>query len=185
MPPRSLLLLLSTTMLSLLFLLGETRSVAALEVHSPLSLAGRLYAMVASFGPPLVTTRMVRAEIAFAVPATACGPVENAKALRGRIAVVHRGGGCSFTTKALAVQSAGAIGCIVVNTPRTSADQTLEHERQQLFVLADDGAGRDVIIPMEMVTATDAEPMLDAARAGRSVVASLGFRLETKDYYDF
>jgi hypothetical protein len=49
------------------------------------------------------------------VPRTAAGgPLQNARALRGNVALVDRGG-ASFTDKAMALSEAGAIGVIFVN----------------------------------------------------------------------
>lgn len=47
-------------------------------------------------------------------PYEVCGPLTNGAALNGNIALVLRGN-CEFGAKAFAVQSAGAIACIIVN----------------------------------------------------------------------
>lgn len=48
-----------------------------------------------------------------ASPYTACGPIDNAVELKGRIALALRGD-CMFAVKARRLQEAGAIGAIFI-----------------------------------------------------------------------
>ena len=80
--------------------------------------SGSLAANTASFGGA-VTLGGVTAQAVLAVDGTApvndaCEAITNAAQLSGKIAVVDRGT-CTFVLKVKAVQTAGAIGCILVN----------------------------------------------------------------------
>lgn len=55
----------------------------------------------------------VKGSIVKASPYTACGPVDNAVELKGRIALALRGD-CMFAAKARRLQDAGAIGIIFI-----------------------------------------------------------------------
>ena len=59
--------------------------------------------------------RVLTGEMLHAQPPLADGPLDNAEALRGRIAVVRRGG-CSFAAKAERCVEAGALAVVVVNS---------------------------------------------------------------------
>lgn len=152
----------------------------ALEVHFPLSMEAVVVSGIAAFGPPFTTTRAFqRGELIAAVPFDACGEFQNAEQLAGRIVMVVRGG-CSFAKKAFAVQNASGIGVLVRNSDR---GKSKEEEKQMLFMMSDDGSGHRVRIPVEMITASDGDDLLNAkAKYGR-VVVSLGRRLLLKDYY--
>jgi len=82
-----------------------------LDVLSPEPIATSYSAGPANFGPPLDETG-ISGDLAAAEPAVACTPIENS--LAGKIALVDRGM-CTFDTKALFAQQAGAIGMIVAN----------------------------------------------------------------------
>ncbi len=63
-----------------------------------------------------VCVQVVWGELALSSPLDACGgTIHNSESLSGAIAVVLRGGGCSFVDKALEVQSAGALGMVVLD----------------------------------------------------------------------
>lgn len=99
-------------------------------VHAPVSIAGGYPSGTATFGAPLgtpgVTGTVVAALDAGGVSTLdACEGITNAGALSGNIALVDRGN-CTFVTKALAAQAAGAIGIIIANNqvggPQDMAD---------------------------------------------------------------
>ena len=73
----------------------------------------------ATFGASLrdvtVSGRVVEYDDATLTPSDACQPAVNTAELAGNIALVDRGS-CTFVSKAVAAQEAGAIGVIVVNT---------------------------------------------------------------------
>lgn len=60
----------------------------------------------------------MKGSIVKAAPYTACGPIENAAELSGRIALASRGD-CMFAVKARQLQEAGATGVIVIGEPPT------------------------------------------------------------------
>ncbi|MEJ5224518.1 MAG: S8 family serine peptidase, partial [Anaerolineales bacterium] len=72
---------------------------------------GLYMAGTASFGPQ---TYSVTGDVVVAAPYQACAPLTNAGAIAGKIALVQRGG-CTFKTKTLNAQNAGAIGVLLVN----------------------------------------------------------------------
>jgi hypothetical protein len=87
------------------------------RILNPKSIAGAYEAQAATFGPPLeigggTTGKMVLADDGTDVPSDACEPILNN--LSGKMAVVDRGG-CTFVSKVLNAQFAGAKGVIVVN----------------------------------------------------------------------
>ncbi len=95
----------------------------------------------AEFGaPPTCDRNVLRA----ASPLHACESLAHPEQLRGAYAVVIRGT-CSFVEKARAVQSAGAVGVIVVNT----GSNKLVRMPGALFGMAD--AAADITIPAVMV----------------------------------
>jgi hypothetical protein len=91
-----------------------------LTVLTPASVAGAYQVGTASFGPPL-TSPGLTGEVMPVVDTPpdlglACTPLSviNARAVRGKIALVDRGV-CAFVVKARNVQDAGAIGLIVAD----------------------------------------------------------------------
>lgn len=96
------------------FVLGPRPSA---RVLNPQGVAGSYEVQAASYGPPLrgnggTTGKMVVADDGVGVPSDACEPIQNN--LSGKIALVDRGG-CTFVSKTLNAQAAGAKGVIVVN----------------------------------------------------------------------
>ncbi len=57
---------------------------------------------------------MLNLDLVKADPYDVCSPLNNGAALNGKVALVMRGS-CEFGAKALAVQQAGAVACIIVN----------------------------------------------------------------------
>jgi hypothetical protein len=112
----------------------------------------------ATFGPPL-TPDGVKGELALALDpggtSLACGPVANPAALRGRIAVVDRGA-CTFVTKVLNAQAAGARAVIVVDNVAGGPPPALG------------GSDPAVTIPSVRVTLKDGT-VIKAAMAGSRV----------------
>lgn len=90
-----------------------------LFINSPAGIAGTYAAQSAAFGAALtlagVTGDVVLADDGAGTdPYDACEPLINGGALAGKIALIHRGT-CTFVSKALAAQAAGAIGLLVSN----------------------------------------------------------------------
>ncbi len=103
---------------SALMMLGSVVKAALLIVNSPDSIAGTYAVGAAQFGPavprPSLTAEAVIALDAAGSATDACGPISNAAAIAGRIAIVNRSI-CTFVTKARNVQQAGAAAMLVVN----------------------------------------------------------------------
>jgi hypothetical protein len=93
-----------------------------LEIYSPANIAGELTFGFANFGPSPTPTNF-DGEVALAddgtggagVATDACEPLVNGADVFGKIALVDRGA-CTFVTKALNAQAAGATGVMVANT---------------------------------------------------------------------
>jgi len=89
-----------------------------LQVNSPGAIAGNYDVQTASFGPAITlggfTGDVVLAEDGTVPINDVCEPITNGGSLVGKFALVDRGI-CTFVSKALAVQAAGASGMIVVN----------------------------------------------------------------------
>ncbi|HEU5293940.1 MAG TPA: PA domain-containing protein [Burkholderiaceae bacterium] len=95
-----------------------------LVVNEPASIAGTYLAGAASFGEPLSSpglTRQVMPVVENGNLGQACTAFDdaNSRAVKNRIALVVRGT-CTFVTKALNAQNAGAVGLIVVENVRTT-----------------------------------------------------------------
>jgi hypothetical protein len=89
-----------------------------LVVNSPGAIAGNYDVQTATFGAAITlggfTGNVVMADDGVAPNGDVCDPIVNGAQLLGNIALVDRGT-CTFVSKALAVQAAGATGMIVVN----------------------------------------------------------------------
>jgi len=100
----------------------------------------------------------VTAEVWSADPICADEELKNAEQLRGRIALVRRGSDrgetCSFVEKALRVEAAGAVGCIILNTEDT-------------LVAPGDSAreGKDVRMPVVGIRSSDRERLPNGEEA--------------------
>lgn len=86
----------------------------AVRVEEPGGASGLIAAVEANFTPALIGLGEIRARVVMAQPALACEAIQNAGVLAGRIAMVDRGV-CFFVDKVKTLQSAGAVGVIVVN----------------------------------------------------------------------
>lgn len=114
-------------------------------VSAPAAAAGTWPAADAAWGPTVVS-RPVSGEVVLVLDGTApvndgCEAILNAAELPGRIALVDRGL-CTYSSKVLAAQAAGAIGVIVVNNV-AGAMNTMG------------GTGPGVTIPAVMVSLDD------------------------------
>jgi len=87
---------------------------------------------VSHSGIPLVPT----------LPASGCGFIQNYQQIAGRLALIQRGE-CSFVSKVVRAQEAGAVGVIVWDE---------DHHNDQFFIsMADDTTDREVNIPAAFV----------------------------------
>ena len=75
-------------------------------------------------------------------PSCGCGHITNSDMIEGHIALIQRGE-CSFVSKVVRAEEAGAIGVIVTDE---------DTDNDQLFIsMADDTTGREVTIPAAFV----------------------------------
>ena len=147
-PPQRSLLLNAFVVLLLSCIPICTNS---LKVVHPFALRRQFHTGLALFGAPPLTTRDTTADLIVAMPLFLCSPPENKQRMKGQIVLTQRGGGCSFSHKALVAQRAGAIGVVIGNT------------EQEVFTMADDGAGHMVGIHVEMVSSDDFTLLYQAA----------------------
>ncbi|QBB70058.1 DUF11 domain-containing protein [Pseudolysobacter antarcticus] len=97
---------------------GET--VGSVKVNSPVGIAGSYIATIPAYGPVpsgQTATAVIALDAANGTGPTttdACTALTNAAAIAGNICVVDRGT-CSFKTKSLNCQNAGAIGVVAVD----------------------------------------------------------------------
>ncbi|KAG7670956.1 hypothetical protein KSW81_004384 [Nannochloris sp. 'desiccata'] len=96
-------------------------------------------------------------------PYNACSPIENIDALRGNIAIIERGN-CSFQSKVLAAETAGAVGAVVINADGEGVDG-----RSLMSMGLDSGESTAPVpgIPSVMVRAGDGLALIEAAEQGR------------------
>src|SRR5262249_11781003 len=80
------------------------------HVNTPAGRAGDHASGAIAIGP-VPSAPGVTADVALAVPVDACSPLVP---MAGHIALIHRGT-CAFVNKALAAQTAGAVGVLIVN----------------------------------------------------------------------
>lgn len=142
--------------------------VLGLEVHEPADLAGVYEAAESAIGVPLAQVGPLTDELAVAEPLIACETdadgnevprIDNPEDLAGKIAVVQRGG-CTFATKHLAVQDAGAVAILVFNN--IPGDP---------IVMGGDSTG--ITIPGVMVSLSDGESFAAALAAGDTVSVTM------------
>jgi hypothetical protein len=143
-----------------------------MTISAPATLAGQFAVGGAGFGPQLREPG-VTGEIAQVVDSPngiglACTPLSaaNAAAVKGKIALLDRGGTCNFPQKVKNAQDAGAIGVIVAdNVPGTPAPNLA-------------GVGPTVNIPSVRITLADATTLKTAlrtrSRTSSGVIATLG-----------
>ncbi|MCG8459504.1 MAG: hypothetical protein MI919_24765 [Holophagales bacterium] len=92
-------------------------------VTAPVSIAGEYEAQPAAFGPP-VPAGGISASVVLAEDGTgpdvndACEALTNGPALNGNIALIHRGT-CTFVSKVLLAQAAGAVAVLISNNQPT------------------------------------------------------------------
>jgi hypothetical protein len=158
-------------LLAALLLCSVTPLCHALRVHHPYALRGSFQSSVALFGAPPLTIRDSTGLLVPAVPLHLCALPENREDMRGQVVLTLRGGGCSFSHKAMLAQAAGAIGLVVGNT------------ENEIFNMADDGNGMQVGITVEMVS-SDAFALLYQAveDLGEEVLVSVGRKIGVGPY---
>jgi hypothetical protein len=148
----------TTTILSL-FVAITMVNAQVVFVNSPEELVGGYeFGTAANFGTPLTDT-LVTADAAFIDDGTGetatqgCSPAVNGMELEGKIALVDRGG-CTFVSKALNAQNAGALGIIIFNNQPGAG------------VIALGGDDLSITIPVAMLSYEDGQAIRSALESG-------------------
>lgn len=142
-----------------MFLWGGTASSSTnyLQVAEPSSLARKYSAVAASFGPKLtinpITTNLVMVNDGSSASGgnLGCSTLVNANELNGKIALITRGT-CTYQTKVLYAQAAGAVGVIMINTSTTPIAMT--------------GNGTGITIPSVMIGSNTGNTFKTALASG-------------------
>jgi large repetitive protein len=85
-----------------------------MEIVAPASLAGKSATLYATFGPESFDLTGTLAPAVSNGSTLVCGPITNASAVSGKIALLDRGD-CNFINKVQYAQAAGAAGVVIVN----------------------------------------------------------------------
>jgi hypothetical protein len=93
--------------------LDKAAVVSGVVVNSPAGLAGIKPASEAAFPPNLSVSGDVTGDLAVSAPPNGCAPPPLA-ALTGKVALIDRGS-CSFKSKVVNAQAAGAVGVLITN----------------------------------------------------------------------
>lgn len=102
----------------------------------------------AQFGLQLKDGIIVDGKLAIAKPYKACGTLENAAEVKGKIVLLERGD-CLFVDKARVIQEMGAIGGIVVDNGSSAGPESTDpNEPLPLFAMSGDETSDDITIPM-------------------------------------
>lgn len=126
-----------------MFLWGDTKG-DDFSIESPSQNAGSQNAAPANFGGSLsaipLKGEVVVVQDATTAPLEACEDIINPENVKGKIALISRGG-CTFVTKVRNAQDAGAIAAIIYNNRNGNP-----------FGMAGDGTEDDITIPAFMIT---------------------------------
>lgn len=131
--------------------------------NSPSTLAGPYTAVGAGFGPSLTPTP-ITADLVLVDDGTpdiedACEPLINGSEVNGKIALINRGN-CTFASKVLTAQNAGAIAVVIANNVGGAP-----------FTMPGNGAG--ITIPSVMISQVDGNTLRAAIQAGDTVNVTL------------
>jgi hypothetical protein len=136
--------------------------VAPLIIETPANLEGDYEGIPAAFGPAL-TSEAISADFALATDEEVdpdendiCEAISNPDELDQKIVLIRRGA-CTFVSKILKAQEAGALAVIMVN-----------NVAGEPITMGGEGA-EDIIIPSIMVSQADGETIIDALLAEENV----------------
>jgi hypothetical protein len=119
-----------------------------MTINSPAAIAGSIPVGTASFGPPVpdtgLTGDVVLVDDGDGVTSDACATIVNTSEVSGNIALIDRGS-CTFVSKALEAQAAGAIAAVIVNNVAGATPIGLG------------GSDPSVTIPTVSITMTDGD----------------------------
>jgi hypothetical protein len=106
--------------------------------------------------------KILNASTVEAAPETGCTRLQNAEQIAGNVAVIKRGGGCTFVEKARNAQAAGAVAVIITD------NQQIEPP------IAMPGDFSAVSIPAMMVTQDGGAELRE--NSGRACTIQIGMR---------
>ena len=134
-----------------------------LEILSPGSIQGSYNFGTAQFGPnpadATITADVVLADDGTGTVTDACEPLINGVDVNGKIALLFRGS-CTFVTKALNAQNAGAVGVILVDN--------------QIAATPPQMGGNDPTVTIPIVSVTNADGNTILAEIPFGVTATIG-----------
>ena len=139
-----------------------------LQLNSPLEIAGPVLVGTAGFGP-LITTKALKAAVVEVQDSLglslACSNIRNRSAINGKIALITRGT-CTFKSKVLEAEKAGAIAVIIANT------------QDQILTMGNDNTSAKPKIPAILIQASDAERIRAQLASGKGVEATIAYQGE-------
>jgi len=93
------------------------------------------------------------------------------------ILLINRGS-CHFVEKARNAQAIGAKALIVINKDDSDLDS---------FIMSDDGTGKDITIPVMMITKSEGEKLIDyyTKKGEKEIVIDIDFQIEANSKVDF
>lgn len=136
---------------------SQTPDLLAVTIESPATIAGTIPAAEADFTRTLVDSGPLTGLVVYAQPPDGCGPLANAGAVGGRVALIDRGE-CTFSDKLTQASSAGAMAAVVV-----------DDEEAELPIVM--GGAEQVDIPGVFIRKVDGE--LIKSELGQGVVVTL------------
>lgn len=106
----------------------------------------------------------IKGSVVKSMPYKACGPLENALDVKGRIALALRGD-CMFAAKARQLQEAGAVGVIFIDHREGSNSND-----SPLFQMVGDGTSTaDITIPLVFLFSQEGQVLVDALEEHHNV----------------
>ena len=118
-------------------------SFSTTRITAPAAIAGNYPSVEGGFTPKLSQVGPISAAVVYTDPIDACNALQNVAALKGKIALIDRGT-CFFSDKVRSVQTAGAVGAIVVNNVAGAP-----------ILMSGSGTTTDIKIPAVMITQAD------------------------------
>ena len=171
-----------------LLLAVVSQAQAVFEIKSPSSISGYYTislgdSTVHYWGNGSIAKKAVTAELMLATGADSVASAALKGDYAGKIAVVFRGGGVGFGTKALRAQTAGAVAVVIVNHG-IQADQSVNGD--EVFTMAGGtsytaGDGAMVKIPVVMISKNSYLKLSPVLRSAESVEGYIGGK-QSLDY---
>ena len=162
---------------------------AVFEIKSPPSIKGFYNislgdSTVNYWGNGSIAKKSVTADLKLATGADSVASSTLQGNYSGKIAVIFRGGGVGFSTKALRAQTAGAVGVVIVNHGN-QADGSVNGD--EVFTMAGGGTsystgdGAQVKIPVVMISKNSYLKLSPVLRSAESVIGYIGGK-QSLDY---